>query len=600
MLPNKKNIYCLYIMRFTYSALILLLCSTTPSIAQTTTVNFKIIHTTDVHGALFPIDFINNTAASNGLAQVYSYVKQERARANQHVILLDGGDMLQGQPSVYFANHIDTTGEHIIPRVMNFMGYNAMVPGNHDIEVGPSMLAGIHQQANFPWLAANVLDTRTAAPYYKPYHIVHHNGARIAILGLTTPAIPEWLPSQLWPNKEFQDMIQSARAWMDTIMIREKPHAVIGLFHAGYNGNNGSSTPNYYPIENPSGIIARTVPGFDVILMGHSHEVSKMEVVNAAGDTVLLLNPGPMARMVSDVTLSIAMRHGSVTSKRVEGKLVDMSNIMPDLEFTSNFSSSSLAISEFVDRRIGFFEKAVSSYDAFFGPSAFVNLVHSVQLSVSNAQISFAAPLSFQASISQGHVHVRDLFKLYPYENMLYVLNLTGREVKQYLEHSIDLWYNTMSGPDDYLIRFLRGENGEILYANNGRALTENSFFNFDSAFGIRYQVDVSKIRGERVTILSLENGDPFLEDETYRVVLNSYRGSGGGGHLTVGISLTQDQIDGRILGVSPRDIRYYLMRWIESSETVKPVTPDNWKVIPSEWVDAAKPRDAGMLFGAD
>src|SRR5690554_3470272 len=112
-------------------------------IALTTTaqrnVTLKIIQTSDVHGVLFPFDYINNRAINHGLAHVHSYVKKQRQVPDQHVILLDNGDILQGQPPVYFANYIDTAKQHLVSKVMNYMAYDAATVGNHDIEAGPNI-----------------------------------------------------------------------------------------------------------------------------------------------------------------------------------------------------------------------------------------------------------------------------------------------------------------------------------------------------------------------------------------------------------------------------------------------------------------------------
>ena len=100
------------------------------------TVNIKIIETSDVHGAIYPYNFTESKTSNNSLAQVYTYVENERADKSQEVILLDNGDILQGDPSVYYYNfeNIDTT--HLLARVMNFMKYDAATVGNHDIETG--------------------------------------------------------------------------------------------------------------------------------------------------------------------------------------------------------------------------------------------------------------------------------------------------------------------------------------------------------------------------------------------------------------------------------------------------------------------------------
>jgi len=564
-------------------------------------VTLKVIQTSDVHGAIFPFDFVNNRAVDFGLSQVYSYVAHERAKTNQHVLLLDNGDILQGQPTVYYANYIDSSEQHFLAKVMNFMGYDAAVVGNHDIEAGPSIYNRLVKEFDFPWLSANIINTKTKETYFHPYKVFDVSGVRIAVLGLTTPAIPKWLPKTLWPEMRFDDMISTAQTWMDTIQIKENPDIVIGLFHAGHDANYEGNNPNLPRNENASTLVAKQVRGFDAIFIGHDHDRVSKTIVNNFGDSVLVLDPGSSARMVSELTIKLTINpEGDIVSAEKEGRLVSMRDYIPHPDYVSNFFSFAEKVSAYVDRRIGNFQEGVTVRDSYFGPSAFINIIHSVQLGISNADISFAAPLSFDARIQQGPVYVRDMFKLYSYENLLYIMNLSGQEIKDYLEYSYGLWFNTMKSKDDNLLLFRLNEDGTVEHDRRSRAHLKSSYFNFDAAAGIRYQVDVSKPVGERITIFSMENEEPFDMDKTYRVAINSYRGTGGGGHLTEGAKIPTEQLEERIVSVSQMDMRHYLIKWIEHIGNVQPVKPNNWSVVPAEWTEPASERDRILLFGLE
>jgi 2',3'-cyclic-nucleotide 2'-phosphodiesterase/3'-nucleotidase len=564
-------------------------------------VTLKIIQTSDVHGAILPFDFINNQAVDFGLAHVITYVNQERNKENQEVILLDNGDMLQGQPTVYFANYMDSLNHHVIPRIMNYMGYDAATVGNHDIEAGPKIYNQLVNEFEFPWLSANILDKKTGLPYFKPYTIINRQGVRIAVMGLTTPGVIKWLSPTLWPQMEFVDMVDAAKTWMDSIRINENPHIVIGLFHSGHDASFEGANPNEPLNENASSLVGKQVPGFDVLLIGHDHDRVVKKIVNCQNDSVLIVDPSSQARVISEVVIKVNLNENDeIVKKTVSGELIPMQGLMPDPEYVSYFSDFSRHVEEFVDRRIGSITTTVSSRDAYFGPSEFVNLIHTVQLGVSNTDISFAAPLSFDVSIEQGPVYVRDMFKLYIYENLLYIMNLSGKEIKDYLEYSYSLWLNTMSSADDNLLLFRKGDDGKLITHNNGRALLKSSYFNFDCAAGIRYQVDASKPVGQRVNILSMEDGSPFSQEKIYQVAINSYRGTGGGEHLTQGVGLTQQEIRKRIVSTSSKDMRYFLMKWIEHSGKYNPVNPNNWEIIPTEWVQKAAKKDRFLLFGEE
>ena len=196
------------------------------------TVNIKIIETSDVHGAIVPYDFINEKESDGSLAQVHSYVIEQKKPGN-NVILLDNGDILQGDPSVYYYNYEDTTTAHILADAMNFMQYDAATVGNHDIETGHAVYDRFWKQIQFPWLAANAVNTETNEPYFTPYKIFEKEGVKIAVLGLITPAIPTWLPEILWNGMGFDDMIESAERWVEIIKEKENPDLLIGLFPFG-------------------------------------------------------------------------------------------------------------------------------------------------------------------------------------------------------------------------------------------------------------------------------------------------------------------------------------------------------------------------------
>lgn len=130
------------------------------------------------------------------------------------------------------------------------------------------------------------------------------------------------------------------------------------------------------------------------------------------------------------------------------------------------------------------------------------------------------------------------------------------------------------------------------------RASFQNFSFNFDSAAGIIYTVDVTKPKGEKITIISMADGTPFSMDKMYKVALNSYRGNGGGELLTKGAGIPQDELKGRILFSTDKDLRYYLMQYIEKKGVIEPHALGQWKFIPEEWVEPAAKRDYEYLFG--
>lgn len=578
--------------RFTPLFFVLFILSVTIN-AQT--VKLKFIETTDIHGSIFPFDFKNDKKASTSLSQIYTYVKEERAKKDQYVILLDAGDILQGQPVVYYYNFEKPNTEHIVAQVMNYMKYDAGAVGNHDIEPGHNVYDKIKKEFKFPWLAANAVNIKTGKPYFPPYAILNRGGIKIAVLGMITPGIPMWLPKNIWSNIDFKDMIKTAKKWVKIIKEKEKPDLLIGLFHSGVDYTYGNQNANTPRNENASELVAKQVPGFDVVFMGHDHHGWNYSVKNNWGKKVLILGDINAARTLSVVNISISLKDKN--KKVITGETIDIRKFKPDVGFNNRFSKSFKEVKKYTDKKLGTFTKTITTRDSFFGDSPFVDLVQKIQLEITGADVSFASPLSFNAEIKKGNVYVRDMFNLYKYENLLYTIKMSGKEIKNYMEYSYGKWLNQMKNENDHLLKFKFDKKGKIIYSHNHPALS-NSSYNFSSAAGIIYTVDVRKPIGEKVSIKSFSDGRPFKLTGEYKVAVNSYRGNGGGGHLVYGAKIPKDKLAGRLISSTDKDLRYYIMKWIEKEKIITPEKIGNWKIIPKEWVKKGREKDYKLLFG--
>lgn len=550
-------------------------------------VKLRLVETSDIHGNYFPYNFIERHPWDGSLARVYAFVQHERATYGDNLLLLDNGDVLQGQPAAYYFNFMDTVSTHLAADMMNYMGYNAGNMGNHDVEAGRRVFDRWIRDCRFPVLGANILRNADGRPYLKPYEVFERDGVKIVVLGMITPAIPIWLPETLWQGLTFADMETTARHWMQIIREKENPDLVVGIFHAG---NEARTLVDKYR-EDASEEVARRVTGFDVVMMGHDHRRYCGKIVNTAGDSVLLVNPASNGRVVGDVEVSLFLENGKVTRKHIDGRLTDVAPYGVSEAFRARFAPEYKAVQDFVSRPIGTFIDSLSTRPAYFGPSAFIDLIHQVQLDLTGADVSFAAPLSFDARIQKGQATISDMFSLYKYENMLYTMQLSGAEIKGFLEESYAIWTNQMQSPDDHLLLFKPEKPGS-------RPSFLNYSFNFDSAAGIRYTVDVTRPQGEKVTILSLADGTPFHLDSLYKVALNSYRGNGGGELLTKGAGIPHEKLKERILQATDKDLRYYLIRYIEEKKILDPKPLDSWKFIPQAWTRPAAVRDSIYLFG--
>ena len=564
------------------------------------TVRMKVIETSDVHGHFFPYDFMEKKPLKGTLVRANTYINKQRQQYGDNLLLIDNGDILQGQPCVYWTNYVMPEDENLAASVINYMKYDAETVGNHDIEPGHKVYDKWIREVRCPLLGANIVKEGTTsktspaclASIYdglQPYSVHYKDGVKICIIGMLTPAIPNWLNKSIWKGIEFEEMVSCAKKWVKYIQEKEKPDLLFGLFHSGKDG--GISTEKYE--ENATAAVAYEVPGFDIIFFGHDHQVHNEWITNKEGKRVLIIDPSCYVKNIAEAEIELTYKKGKLTNKTINGEIVSVLDEEIDQEMLAYFTPQIDAVKQYVDRKIGRFENPIYTRDSFFGNSAFTDLIHNLQLQISKADISFNAPLSFNSVIKAGDVTQGDMFKLYRFENLLFVLRMTGEEIRKHLEFSYDMWGNTMTSPEDHALRLNDGAKED-----QQRTGFQYYTFNFDSAAGIDYEVDLTKPDGEKVRILQMSNGEPFDEHKWYKVVMNSYRANGGGELLTRGAGIPKDSLESRVLFHTDMDQRHYLTEEIMKMGTINPQPNNNWKFVPEEWTKPALERDRKQLFG--
>ena len=551
----------------------------------------RIIFTSDIHGNYFPYDFRKDKWGKGSLQRVHGYVAQQCRKDAGSTILIDGGDMIQGEPTSYYFNFVSQSPRHKVADMCNFIGYDVGVIGNHDIETGHDVFDSFVSDCTFPILGANVISTDTGQPYFEPYTIFNRCGIRIAVIGFTTPAIPHWIPKKVWQGLKFEDIRESAAKWVKYVKEKHNPDFVIGLFHSGMD--EGITTPEYK--ENATRDTAASVDGFDLILYGHDHTSNMEEVESPSGRSVLCVNPGSYAQSVAEIQIDFMLDDaGRAISHDTSCRLCYIGTLsnLHSQDFKQHFHKEFDDVRTYSSKKIATFDKKIDISEAYFGSSAYIDLIQELQLLISGADISFAAPLFFNAVIDAGDVRISDLFNIYRFEDRLYILQLYGREIQSYLEMSYDNWINQMNNPEDTLLQMYP------MKSNPERMGFKNFLFNFDSAAGIIYDVDVRQPSGCKVHIKSMADGTRFDPDRMYTAAMTAYRANGGGELLTKGAGLSKQDIEDRTLKSTERDIRHYLMTYLQNRHTIHPQARNHWKFIPEEWIRQAREREMEILFG--
>ena len=492
----------------------------------------------DVHGRYFSESYTGGEDQTS-ISNVSAYINEMR-KANPELILIDNGDNLQGDNAAYYFNYIETGVPHLYARITDYLKFDAVVVGNHDIEPGHAVYDRLKKEYKMPLLAANAVYEDSGKPYFQEYTILRRGGLKVALIGMVTPCIGNWLPEEKYKGIDFLEAADFAQNLVDKVISKEKPDVVILSIHAG----TGSGRPD--DIENPSLWLAENLQGVDLVIAGHDHTPAVVDVENFHQHT-MLMNSADRARNVAHCEIVLTYQGGKPVDKHISCDLIPMAGKPRDAAYEARFAEDFEKVKAFTNRKVGTLTSDIDLNDVFDGPNPYVSLLHEVQLDVSGAQLSFAAPLGRSGIIKSGDLCYNDLFSIYPFENSLYKVKLTGRQVKDYLENVYDNWVNR------------RGAT-----------------YNFDSAAGINYRVHRSKPKGERVEIVSLESGEPFDMDAVYTVAMTSYRAMGGGSLLADGAGVDTSDGSSYIVDIYD-DIRDLIFKQLEAEGTLTPEIRNNW-----------------------
>ena len=525
-----------------------------------------ILQTTDVHGHIYPYNYYTDKPAPYGLAKAYTKICEYRKK-HANVLLIDTGDLLQGTPLAYYFDKINTTGYNPLILTLNYMGYDAFTVGNHDIEQGLPVYYKAMRHSDFPWLSANALlpDGRS---FFKPYADFNVHGIKVTVLGLTTPAIPMWLDSTLYPGIRWADMVKTAAYWAPK--LRKQTDVLVGSFHAGFEAGYSKQQTDRLglPNENASLLVAKNVPLFDVVFAGHSHRPlgrmgqsapksnpQKNMLIQKEHQT-LLLNAGSWGKYLGVAQIILQKQpSGKYVITSMDGWLEPLANVRPSSAILTLIAPYHKETLKYTHTVIATLTDTLSAQKARWQDTAFMDLINDAQLAMGHADISFAACFNDKAVIPPGKLRIKDVYRMYKYENYLYVLQMTGQQIKDFLEYSA---------------RYYQWKNGKLA------ANPKMAGYNYDMAEGIGYEIHVKNPVGKRIRhLIYLKTGQPLDMNRTYKVALNSYRATGGGGHLAAAHATNAP-----IIWKSDREIRNLLIDYLKEKKVIKPTCNHNWKIV--------------------
>lgn len=516
------------------------------------TARVLVLHTTDVHASLAAWDDLADRPANRGLVKIARLVADARREAP--TLLLDAGDATSGSPIASVWRMGDRSRPEPVTAVMNAMGYDAMALGNHEFDPGPTLLERTRAASRFPWLAANVARVDGSAGF--PASIVRTlGGVRIGVVGVCTPAVSRMADAAWWAPWKFDSPVDAAKREVERLRTVEKCDAIVLLAHTGLESDprTGEMRKGDAEDENWGGRLARGVPGVDLLILGHTHA----SVPYANVGPVLVTQAGSRAEALGKVELTFT-RDAAGQPWKLDKRFATLQAVTDttpsDPEIESLVRPYAEATRTALAERVATAAGPIAAPRGRFADSNLWRLIHQVQLDVTKADVSLAALFDPSVRIAAGPITRRDLLRIYPYDNSLDMVEMTGAALKQALEQSA---------------------RGLAAYTyEDGRPLTEPGWpaWNFDMAAGVRYEVDLTRPAGDRIVNLTWQ-GKALDPAQVLTVAVNGYRANGGGAFASVAKA--------KKLWTSTNTMPEILEAWARSRGTIDLDDTAEWSLLP-------------------
>lgn len=519
-------------------------------------VKLSIIGTSDMHGDINGWVYESEKDFGNsGLARAATIVKQVRAE-NKNTILIDNGDTIQGNLLTDDVFNKDLSKPNPLIAVMNQMNYDAMVLGNHEFNFGLDLISKIQKEATFPLISSNIYYKSNNKNFVQPYIIKEYEGVKVAILGFTVPSVPIYDGNKV-SDLYFNHMAEEAQKWVKILKEKEKVDVIIASAHAGLDSRH---------LEGEAAkLIAERCPEIDVLLLGHDHTTVQTTI-----NGVLIAAPNQSREVVRfDISLSKVNNKWSVTEKT--SSIITLKDIAIDADTYKAGETFHKATLEFLKGSIGESTGVFHPTSEIKGipeaqirDTAVIDLINKVQLKITGADVSAAALFKSDANLPEGKLNYGNIFNIYKYSNTLIGVEVTGKQLKDYMEWSAS-YYNTFK-PGDLTISFNENIRG----------------YSYDMFAGVDYKIDISKPVGERIVDLKFK-GKPLKDDQIIKLAINDYRYNGIGSN---GEKIITNE---PYFQSAPDSIRYFIKQYIEENKTISPETDNNWQLTGYKWDKKAR-----------
>lgn len=531
--------------------------SGTFSLQAQDTAHVVLVATTDVHGHATGRDFVTGKSFPGGLSRVGSVLDSLRARYPGEVVAVDAGDLLQGDPYASYFATVAPRDPNPLVDALNGLSYDAGVPGNHDFNFGLPFFLRSMAGARYAVVAANLFGTGDSA-FFPAYTTVRRGGVRIAIGGLTTPGSMVWDRKNLGGRARITPIERAAPALLRD--LRAEGDVAVVLIHSGMDGESSYDTTGV-GTENAAATLAAGPVRPDVVVVGHSHREMRDSVL--AG--VHFVQPRAFARSVAVVHLSLRQEGGAWKVTAIHADEVPLDREPEGPTLTRRLAQTVDLVNAWIRQPVGVSVAAFPAQGARGGPTPLVGFIGEAERRAAGADLASTPAFSLEAGLPAGEIHRSDLYGIYPYENTLKAIRISGAQLRAYLEQSARYF----------------------AVAADGKVSINDSIpgYNYDMVWGADYEMDLSRPAGQRIAALSVK-GRPVAATDSFTLALNDYRQEGGGGFsMLAGAPVTYDR---------GQPVRAILEAAV-GRDTLHPrdYARENWRIVPDR--AAAQVR---ALFG--
>ena len=477
------------------------------STAMAQEVNIKLLGTSDVHGRIVPWSYGADVEDKSGsYAQIATYVKDVR-KNNKNVVLVEVGDAIQDNQIDVFAKDKKYYKDHPIPKVLNEMNYDIFVLGNHEFNFGMKALDEILKDIKAKKLTANFYHKKNDKRYIDATTIIEKDGVKLGIIGLSTPMSAKFEEDTgNLKDMKFTSPTEEARTQVEKLKAKGVD-AIIAVTHMGIENENNIPDTGMRDVIN-------AVDGIDVVIAGHMHKDVPSETIK----NTLITEPHRYGTVVSEVDLTFDINDKKeVKLVKKESKTVPVKALEADKKIVEIYKPYHEKLRELNNVVIGQTANEMVPQETKHGVSAafskdtgLSSFINDVEQHYSGADVVTFSFDHQKARMDKGDIKKKDIIFNYRYAGGdVTVYELTGKQLKEYMEWSANYFDTIQPGDTEYRYNAERKKSKYVTY---------------DIFGGVNYKIDLRNPQGSKIVDLTLADGKPVTDDMKLKVGMNSYR----------------------------------------------------------------------------